>query len=129
MRLPKFRRPRLLILITAVLALTAVPTGWYIASQPPVIPPVAFSEFLQNVEGGQVTQVTFNERTITAQLRGGSKITTVAPPEFLAANGTFVTELVRKNVRVDVSPVPDPGAVSTSSRSRTSPAWTKRRTR
>ena len=112
MRLPNFRRPRLLILCIAFLALTAIPTGWYLASRPPVIPPVAFSEFLQNVEGGRVTQVTFDERTITAQLRGGSKITTVAPPEFLAANGNFVTELVRKNVRVDVAPAPDPGAVS-----------------
>jgi cell division protease FtsH len=90
----------------------AIPTGWYLASQPPVIPPVAFSEFLQNVAGGKVTQVTFNEHTITAQLNGGSKITTVAPPEFLAANGSFVTDLVRQNIRVDVSPAEDPGAVS-----------------
>ena len=112
MRLPNSKRPRLLLLIAAILALIAIPTGWYFANQPPVIPPVAFSEFLQNVEGGRVTQVTFNERTITAQLNGGSKITTVAPPEFLAANGTFVTDLVGRNIRVDVSPASDPGAMS-----------------
>ena len=112
MRLPNFRRPRLLILIAAAVALTVAPAVWYLANQPPVIPPVAFSEFLQNVQGGRVTQVTFNERAITAQLKGGSRITTVAPPEFLSANGTFVTDLVRQNVRVDVAPAPDAGAVS-----------------
>ena len=112
MRLPNFRRPRLLIVIAAVLTLTAAPTGWYLANQPPVIPPVAFSEFLQNVDGGRVTQVTFHERTITAQLKDTSRITTVAPPEFLSANGTFVTDLVRQNIRVDVAPAEDPGAVS-----------------
>ena len=113
MRLPKSRRSRLIIIgVLAFVALTGIPTAWYLANQPPAVPPVAFSEFLQSVEGGQVVQVTFNERTLTAQLKGGSKVKTVAPPEFLGANGTFITDLVRNNVRVDVAPVPDPAEVS-----------------
>ena len=113
MRLPKSRRKRLIITsLLAFLALTGIPTAWYLANRPPAVPPVAFSEFLQNVEGGQVTQVTFNERTLTAQLKGGSTIKTVAPPDFLGANGTFIPDLVRRNIRVDVAPVPDPSEVS-----------------
>jgi cell division protease FtsH len=112
-RLPKSRRKRLIIIsLLAFLALTGIPTAWYLANRPPAVPPVAFSEFLQNVEGGQVTQVTFNERTLTAQLKGGSTIKTVAPPDFLGANGTFIPDLVRRNIRVDVAPVPDPSEVS-----------------
>jgi cell division protease FtsH len=49
---------------------------------------------------------------LTAQLKGGSTIKTVAPPEFLGANGTFIPDLVRRNIRVDVAPVPDPSEVS-----------------
>ena len=94
------------------MALTGIPSAWYLANRPPAVPPVPFSEFLQSVAGGQVVQVTFNERTLTAQLKGGSKVKTVAPPEFLGANGTFITDLVRNNVRVDVAPVPDPTEVS-----------------
>jgi cell division protease FtsH len=111
-RLPDFRRPRLLFLTAAIVALTALPAGLYLAKRPAVTAPIAFSEFLKQVDAGRVAQVTFEERQLVVTLADGAKITTVAPPEFLKANTGFVSELVRKNVRIDVTPADDPKAVS-----------------
>ena len=37
-------------------------------------------------------------------MRDGQATQTVAPPEFLAANSSFVTDLYRRDIRVDVTP-------------------------
>jgi hypothetical protein len=69
---PRFRRPRFLILAAvAIIALTAVPTGIYMARRAPVPQPLAFSEFLQLVDAGSVTRVTFDERAINVVVRDG----------------------------------------------------------
>ena len=73
---------------------------------------MAFSEFLQQVERGGIAKVTFGERAIDVVLRDGRTIQTVAPPEFLSANSSFITNLVRRDVRVEVTPVADPQALS-----------------
>ncbi len=109
---PLFRRPRFLIFTAIVVALTAVPVGLYIAQRPGAAPPIAFSEFLHELDGGGVTAVTFRERAIDVTLRDSRTVSTVAPQEFLAANSSFVTDLVRRRIRVDVIPPADPGALS-----------------
>ncbi|HJR61165.1 MAG TPA: ATP-dependent zinc metalloprotease FtsH [Vicinamibacterales bacterium] len=106
MELPRLR-PRLLILIVAALVLTAAP-ALYFARRAPATPPVAFSEFLQHVEGGRVSQVTFEQRHLQVTLKDGSTLRTVAPPQFLASNSSFVTDLVRRGARVDATAMPDP---------------------
>jgi len=95
-----------------VVALTAVPTSIYMIRRAPVPPPLAFSEFLKLADKGDVTRVTFDERSIDVVLRDGRTLQTVAPPEFLAANSTFITDLVNRNVRVEVNPVADPQSLS-----------------
>jgi cell division protease FtsH len=110
--LPRFRRPRFLILAAAVVALAAVPAGVYFAKRTPPVPPIAFSEFLQHVEAGAVAEVTFGERELAVALRDGRSVQTIAPKEFLSANASFVTDLVKRQVRVVVTPAPDPGALS-----------------
>ncbi len=110
---PRFRRPRFLILAAIiVVALTAVPTSIYMITRAPVPQPLAFSEFLQQVEAGKVTRVTFDERSIDVVVRDGRTMQTVAPPEFLAANSSFINDLVKRNVRVEVNPLADPQALS-----------------
>ncbi|MEO8520628.1 MAG: ATP-dependent zinc metalloprotease FtsH [Acidobacteriota bacterium] len=109
---PAFRRPRFLILAAVILALTAIPAGLYVARRPVPPPPMAFSEFLQELEAGSVTAVTFHDRTIDVTLRDTRMVHTIAPPEFLAANASFVTDLVRRHIRVEVEPSPDPSAPS-----------------
>jgi cell division protease FtsH len=78
----------------------------------PAPAPIAFSEFLQHVSSGRVAQVVFEPRSLAITLKDGTTSTTVAPPEFLSANAGFVTDLVRQNIRVEVSPLPDPDAIS-----------------
>jgi cell division protease FtsH len=95
-----------------ILALTALPTGIYMMKRAPVPQPLAFSEFLKLLETGSVTQVTFDERSIDVVVRDGRRLQTVAPPEFVAANSSFINDLVKRNVRVDVNPLADPQSLS-----------------
>jgi cell division protease FtsH len=109
---PRFRRPRYLFTaILAILALCAVPAGIYLkrAPEPGAIP---LSEFLQQVERGAVAKVTFGERDIQVTLRDGQTAQTVAPADFLSANSSFINDLVKRNVRVEVNALPDPQALS-----------------
>ena len=107
----RFHKPRALLLAAALVAITAA-GGFYVATRAPEIPPIPFSEFMKAVESGQVTAVTFAEDAIDAVLRDGRTATTVAPPQFLAANPSFVTDLYRRGIRVDVNPTPVPGSLS-----------------
>jgi cell division protease FtsH len=110
---PRFRRPRFLILAALViLALTAVPASIYMIKRAPVPQRLAFSEFLKQVEAGNVTRVTFDERSIEVVVRDGRTLQTVAPPEFVAANSSFINDLVKRNVRVEVNPLADPQSLS-----------------
>jgi cell division protease FtsH len=108
----RFRRPRALILAAAVVAVAAA--GLYVRHLPEAPPPLAFSEFLKAVDAGKVTQVTLNESTISVVLRDGSATETIAPPEFLKSNSSFITDLYRREIRVDVVPGPAPGTLSWS---------------
>ena len=114
MALSRFRKPRYLLLAAAVVALTAVTAGIYVAQRAPVEAPLAFSDFLRAVENGNVAQVTFADRAIDVVLTDGRMVQTFAPPDFLAANATFVTDLARRNIRVDATPPAQPGALSWS---------------
>jgi len=100
--------------MAAVVLLTATPAGIYIARQPAAPPPLPFSEFLQKLDTGTIAQVTFGDRAIDVTFRDGATATTYAPPEFLAANSTFVTDLVRQQILVDVKPAKDPTSLSWS---------------
>jgi cell division protease FtsH len=109
---PRFRRPRYLLLaIVAIIALCALPASLYLrhTADPE---PLALSEFLQQVERGGVAKVTFAERDILVTLRDGRIMQTVAPAEFLSANSSFIADLVKHNIRVDVNPLADPQALS-----------------
>jgi cell division protease FtsH len=92
--------------------LAAVGAGVYTTKRAPAPAALAFSEFLQQVESGGVAQVTFGDRIINVVLRDGREAQTIPPPEFLAANSNFVTDLVHRQIRVDVAPTADPSSLS-----------------
>ncbi len=99
------------MLVAAALLLSAV-GGLYFATRIATPPALAFSEFLGAIDAGKVTDVTFADPIIKVVLRDGRTVQTVAPPEFLAANGSFVNDLYRRDIRVDVIPAPEPGSLS-----------------
>ncbi len=109
---PRFLRPRVLALTAGILALSALPAAVYYARRAPVQPPIAFSEFVKQLEAGAVTQVVIGERDMKVTLRDGRTETTVAPADFLVANASFVTDLVKRQIRVEVTPLPDPAALN-----------------
>jgi len=111
--LPRFRRPRFLVALAAVVLLTAAVAGVYFLERPAMPRQMPFSEFIQRVESGGVTAVTFGDHDILVTFRGGATATTVAPPEF-TRNSSFITDLVRREVRVEVVPASDPTSLSWS---------------
>jgi cell division protease FtsH len=110
---PPFRRPRFYVPAAIALAVL-VGLGVHFARRGSVPPELAFSDFLQHIEHGQVAQIRFADGAIDVTLRDGRVAHTVPPPEFLASSGTFVTDLARRNVRIDVQPSPEPGAINGS---------------
>jgi cell division protease FtsH len=112
--LPHFPRHKYLILGIALVLLALIPAGLYVARQPAAVAPLPFSEFLQKLDADAVTGVTFADRALAVTFRDGTAATTYAPPDFLAANASFVTDLVRREIRVDVVPASDPRSLSWS---------------
>ncbi|MGB2715870.1 MAG: ATP-dependent zinc metalloprotease FtsH [Vicinamibacterales bacterium] len=110
----RFYRYRFWILAAFILLLTAAPATIMIARRPAATPPIPFSQFLQQVEANAIARVTFSERAVAVVLKDGSQLQTVAPADFLAANPTFLNDLIRRNVQFEAAPTPDPGSLSWS---------------
>jgi cell division protease FtsH len=110
----RFRRPRILLATAAALVLLAGATGIFLKYRAPDVPPIAFSEFLKAVDAGQVTAVVLSDRDIAVTLRDGRTAQTFAPAEFLASSSNFITDLYRRNIRVEVTRAPEPGSLSWS---------------
>jgi len=108
-----FRRPR--VYLPALFALiAALAVGVHMARRQGVTPELAFSDFLQQIDRGQVAQIRFAEGGIDVRLRNGSLAHTVPPPEFLAASTNFITDLAKRDVRIEVQATPEPGTLSGS---------------
>jgi len=102
--------------VPAVLLLCGLmAAGIYASRRNPAAPELAFSEFLQQVDRGQVKQVRFADGAIALTLAGGAKATTVPPPSLLAADSSFVTNLAARGIRIEVEQAPAPGALTPAS--------------
>ena len=111
---PRFRRPRVLIPILASLLLVGMAGVYHIARRTPDRRRSRFPSSCTRSKPAASRRCTFGEHAIDVVLQDGTAATTVAPPEFLAANSSFVTDLVRRDIRVDVAPPADPTSLSWS---------------
>jgi cell division protease FtsH len=109
--LSRFRKPYVLAAAALLVAVT-VGASIYLVNRAPDPPPLAFSEFLKTIDAGQVTAVKLTGANVDVTLRDGRIAQTVAPAEFLSANTSFVTDLYRRGIRVEVTPAPEPGSLS-----------------
>jgi cell division protease FtsH len=109
--LHKFRGPRYFV-PTALLVFGLIAAGIYYSRRQAAPPELAFSEFLQQIERGEVKQVRFADGAIALTLGDGSVATTIAPPSFLAADSSFFTKLTNRGVRVEIQRTPEPGALT-----------------
>ncbi len=110
---PLFRRPRIYVPALLVV-LFAIGVGLRTLRTHNAPPELAFSEFLQYVEHGDLATIRFAEGGIDITFKNGSVAHTVPPPEFIAASGSFITDLARRNVRIEVQQTPEPGSLSGS---------------
>ena len=111
---PLFKRPR--FYVPAALVLCALIAGGVYATTRQTAPPeLAFSEFLQQIDKGQVKQVRFADAAITLTLADGKTARTIPPPSVLATDSGFVTSLASRGVRIEVQQAPEPGALTPGS--------------
>jgi cell division protease FtsH len=106
-----FRRKRFYIPVTLLLC-AAIATGVYLARRQAAPPELAFSEFMQRIDQGHVKQVRFADGVMALTLADGSRALTVPPPSFLAGDSTFITDLARRGVRIEIQPAPEPGGLT-----------------
>src|SRR5262245_1385905 len=108
----KFSRRAVSIVSAAVAVLHVAAVVFMRAHRGPEIAQVPFSDLLRHVEGGQVAEVVVNGDALDFKLANGSAFRTVTPPNYVTANTSFVSELARKNIRIDVRTAPDQAAYS-----------------
>jgi cell division protease FtsH len=110
--LPLFRRRRFYV-PAALLVCALVAAGIYVSRRPAVPAEIAFSDFLQQVNRGEVTQVRFADGVIALTLAGGGAARTVPPPNFPVSDA-FLATLTSHGVRIEAKPADEPGALSGS---------------
>jgi cell division protease FtsH len=71
------------------------------------IPQVAFSDLLSDLDRGAVAEVVVSGDTLDVKLAGGRVVRTIAPPNYVTANPSFVPLLAQKHVRIDVRSLPE----------------------
>ncbi len=64
--------------------------------------PVAFTEFLRDVQTDRVASVTLTADELLFERRDGTPFQTLAPQGYIASNPTFVTDLANRGIRLEV---------------------------
>jgi len=105
--------PRARIWAPAVVVLLAVAAAFLMrggaAPEPAQIP---FSDLLRDVDRGAVSALVVNGDTLDVTLADGRHVRSVAPPNYITASATFIQDLSRKRVRIEVRTAPDQSAYS-----------------
>jgi cell division protease FtsH len=76
---------------------------------------VPFSDLLRHVDRGEVTEVVVSGDTLEFKLAAGQTLQTLMPANYATGNPAFVSELVKKNVRIDVRSISEPDAIGYAS--------------
>jgi cell division protease FtsH len=101
---PVSRFKRLLLFGIALTVTIGLLAAYLLTRTGPTASTVAFSELLQQARSGEVAALHIQPRGLTVTLRDGRVVHTVPPAGYVAANPTFVAELVDRGVLVDVEP-------------------------
>jgi cell division protease FtsH len=66
------------------------------------VPQVAFSDLLRDLDRGAVAEVIVSGDVLEVKLTDGREVRTTAPANYATANPSFIPEMARKGVRIDV---------------------------
>ena len=108
------RFQRRAILVASTLLLVAVAGGLtylrlHRAAAPGQVP---FSELLGQLDRGAVSAVVVNGDSLDFTLADGRTFRTTAPASYVTANATFVSDMAKRQVRIDVRTIPEQSAYS-----------------
>ena len=103
---PIFRGPTRLAASIAVVAVLIIAVGIYTRSRTAAAE-VPFSDLLRNIDRGDVSRMVISGDTVAFTLIGGQRFSTVAPASYITNNPTFVADLARQNVTLEVRTVGD----------------------
>jgi cell division protease FtsH len=108
----KWFRLRSLWIAGAVVAVVAAVALLMHARGGPEPQMVAFSDLLKDLDRGQVAEVVVNGDTLDVTHTDGRLTRTTVPANYVTANPSFVPELAKKGVRLDVRTASDQTAYS-----------------
>ena len=100
------------LVVAAILLVAAVSGGLFFLRQrhtPPVVQ-APFSDLLRHLESGTVSAILVAGDSLDVSLSNGQTFRTTAPGNYVTANPTFVADLAKKNVRIEVQPLSEPSA-------------------
>jgi cell division protease FtsH len=102
------------IVIAAVLLVAAVSGGLFYVHLRRAAPAAQapFSDLLRHLDSGTVSAIVVAGDTLEVSLSDGQTFRTTAPGNYVTANPTFVSDLAKKNVRIEVQPLSEPSAYS-----------------
>jgi cell division protease FtsH len=102
------------ILIASTLLLVAVAGGLtYLRLHRAAVPgQVPFSELLGQLDRGAVSAVIVNGDSLDFTLADGQTFRTTAPASYVTANATFVSDMAKRQVRIEVRTIPEQSAYS-----------------
>ena len=109
----KWTRRRIL-LVSAIAAVLLLAATLLIVKERGAAPvdQVAFSDLLRDLDHGVVTDVVVNGDTLDFTRANGTHARTTAPANYVTANAAFISDLAKKQVRIDVRSAPEQTAYS-----------------
>ena len=108
----KWSRRTIWIAVPVVAAAIVSGALLFRARQPVTVAQVPFSDLLRDLDRGVVAEVVVSGDTLDFKHTDGRLFRTVAPASYVTANATFVPELAKKGVRIDVQSASDQSAYS-----------------
>jgi cell division protease FtsH len=108
----KWFRSRTMWMAAATLVVLAAALAFVAGRGTPPPPQVAFSDLLRDLDRSLVAGVVVRGDGLLVTLTDGREVATTAPPGYVMANPSFVPELARRGVRIEVRSAPEPTAYS-----------------
>ena len=100
------------IVIAVILLVAAVSGGLFFfrLHRAPQVEQAPFSDLLRHLDSGTVSAIVIAGDSLEVSLSDGHTFRTTAPGNYVTANPTFVADLAKKNVRLDIQPLSEPSA-------------------
>ncbi|HWF85195.1 MAG TPA: ATP-dependent zinc metalloprotease FtsH [Vicinamibacterales bacterium] len=110
----QWSRRRIMLVSSVVIVLMLSVAGLLVvrAHRAVTVAQVPFSDLLRDLDRGVVADVVLNGDALEFTRTDGTAARTNAPTNYVTANATFIADLAKKHVRIDVQSAPEQSAYS-----------------